>query len=82
MDREFLIERIARCKAQISAYENALDALQVQGVSQYSLTTGQTTQQVTKHDIRGIESMISVALNRLSMLEVRLAGSAVYGRAG
>ena len=83
MTPEFLAERIAKCKLRIAAYEDAIDAILIRGVAQYSLTTGQTTQQVTKLNISSLEKMLGIEENRLVTLETRLnGGGSSYMRGG
>lgn len=78
----FIDDRIDRCKERIVAYENAIDAILLQGVAQYTLTTGQTTQQVTKLNLASIEKMLALCYDQLVTLEARRDGASSYLRGG
>lgn len=75
MKRDFLIQRIEAAKAQIIAYEDAVNQLSTGVVQSYSLNTGQTTQNVTRFDVARLNADIPGLYNRLATLEARLDGS-------
>lgn len=74
-DCNFLRERIASTKAQITIYEDATMALESGSMQSYSLNTGQTTQYVTKFDLARLQKHIDALYNRLAVLEARLTGN-------
>ena len=75
MDDEFLKEEIARTKALITAYGEAITALTVSGKQQYTLDTGQSRISVTKLDLSALASQRSSLINECSTLQARLDGS-------
>jgi hypothetical protein len=77
IDREWLEARISKTKELIEAHEDALLALTVGGVQQYSLNTGQTQQTVTKTNIGSLRAAIGMLENRLKQLEGDLCGTGV-----
>ena len=74
---EFFAARIEVVKAQILAYEAAVDALAAGGVESYTLDTGQGRQQVTKQDISMMTKNIDILYNRLATLDARVNGTGV-----
>ena len=73
-DTAFWQARIDKAKATIVLYEDALDALLVQGVLSYSLDTGQSKQTVTKQDIKKLEEAVDSLMNRIATLQARVSG--------
>lgn len=82
MDSQFLLDRIAATKSAIVAYEAAIMALTTDGISQYSLDTGQTRQTVTRFDLDTLTKQVDLLYNRLSSLQARLYGAGVIMRPG
>jgi hypothetical protein len=79
----FLRERIATTKAQIVQLEEAQMALETGAIQSYTLSTGQTSQTVTKSSIGTLQLSIERLLNRLSVLDARLNRNAhLYVRPG
>ncbi len=72
-EREWLEERIAKKKAAIVLFEDALTAL-AGGAQSYSLDTGQTRQVVTKANLTEMRNSISQLESDLSTLQMRLNG--------
>ena len=75
MDSVFLTERITKLKVTIVLYEDAIDALIVQGVQKYSLDTGQDKTDVTKLDLPKLQEALDGLYNRLCVFNARLYGS-------
>jgi len=73
----FLQERIAKTKALIVIYEDALTAIVTKGVQRYTLDTGQSVQTVTKIDVKDLNDSLDSLYNRLATQEARLDGSGV-----
>lgn len=83
MDRTFLQARITATKAQIIAYEAAIDAIIAGGIQSYTLDTGQTDQTVTKLNLAATQRTLDSLYNRCATMEARLNGSGVVtGRPG
>lgn len=82
IDREWLEERIARKKTLIRAFEDAIEALTVGGVQQYSLNTGQTQQMVTRANLATMRDTLQSLENDLSTLDARLCGAGHYSQPG
>ena len=70
-----LDERIAKVKALVDAYEDALLNLVTGEIQSYTLDTGQTRQTVTKLDITSLENKYESLLNLYAMLCARRDGS-------
>jgi hypothetical protein len=77
MDRTFLQARITATKAQIIAYETAIDAIVAGGVASYTLDTGQTNQTVTKLNLAATQRTLDSLYNRCATMETRLNGTGV-----
>lgn len=77
MDSSFILDRITATRAQIVAYEAAIEALVAGGIQSYILDTGQTTQTVTKLDLADLQKAMDGLYNRCATLEARLNGSGV-----
>lgn len=75
MDASFIQARIDATKAQIIAYETAIDAIVSGGVQSYDLDTGQTVQKVTKLNLASMQNTLNSLYNRCATLEARLNGS-------
>jgi len=73
-DPQFIQQQIDIAVAQLDLYNDAINALVVQGVKSYSLNTGQTTQSVTKFDLIELQKTVDSLLNRIATLEARLKG--------
>lgn len=83
MDRTFIQARITATKAQIIAYETAIDAIIAGGIQSYDLDTGQSVQKVTKLNLAATQRTLDSLYNRCATLEARLNGSGVVtGRPG
>ena len=83
MDRTFWTERLAKAKAQLASYDDAIMALTTGGVQQYTLDTGQTRQTVTKLDIEWMQKNLDSLENKVATLEARLYGCGTsIGRPG
>ena len=77
MDSAFLLERITKLKVTIALYEDAIDALVVQGVKQYGLDTGQDKTDVTKLDLPKLQETLDALYNRLCVFQARYNGGNV-----
>lgn len=80
IETEWIDARIARTKTMIVDVENAIDALAVQGISNYRLDTGQTAQTVTKLDLGSLRLELNQLDNRLATLCARRDGAAFNSR--
>lgn len=74
---QFLQDRITKTQSQIIAYEDAIDALVVQGVERYRLDTGQSITDVTKLNLAALNQQLGALENRLATLCARANGSGV-----
>ncbi|HKY40797.1 MAG TPA: hypothetical protein VJN18_32905 [Polyangiaceae bacterium] len=80
---DFFQERIAATKAEILVLEEAALAIETGAIQSYTLSTGQTSQTVTKANISTLRSAIDHLLNRLAVLDARVNGAArLYVRPG
>lgn len=77
MNRQFLIKRIEATEKLIEIYEDAVAALGVGQIQQYSLDTGQGKQIVTRLDLPAVMKTLDSLYNRLSSFQSRLTGSGV-----
>ena len=77
-DRQFLTTQITAVEAQITAYQDAITALTVGGVAQYTLDTGQSSQSVTKLNLTALNRAIDGLYNRRATLMTRLNGCGVH----
>ncbi len=73
-NKAYWVERIAKTKATLAIYEDAVDALAQEGILSYTLDTGQTRQVVTQVDVIRMENSIDRLLNRIATLEARVYG--------
>lgn len=74
-------DRLAAAKAQVEAYEAAILALTVGGVSEYQLSTGQSVQRVKKQDLSMLQSGLKQALQQYSMWDQAVNGGGItYAR--
>lgn len=73
----WLEARIAKTRALIEAYEDALLAFTTTNVQSYSLDTGQTRETVTRADSGRLYVTLGELENRLRVLEARLCGNGV-----
>jgi hypothetical protein len=77
----FFRDQITATKAEILALQEASLALSTGAIQSYTLSTGQTSQTVTKHNLSTIESAIERLLNRLAVLDARVNRNArIYVR--
>ena len=75
MNRTFLQNRITVTEAMIIAYEDAITALAVGGMTMsYTLDTGQDRQVVTRENLGGLQKQLDALYNRLTTMCVRLNG--------
>ena len=82
-DPVWLEQRIERTKALIVKIEDAIDQLSTGAVQSYTLSTGQTSQTVTKANLGSLRATLSDLESRLSSLCARLTGgSTVYVKPG
>lgn len=72
-DRAFWEERLAKKKAQLAAYDDAITAI-AGGAQTYSLDTGQTRQVVSKANLTEMRNVISQLESDISTIEQRLNG--------
>lgn len=74
-DPAFEAAQLERVKAQITAYNDALDALALlNGVQSYSMDTGQTKQAVTRADIPMLTRAVERLEKRYSVWCMRVNG--------
>ena len=73
-DIAFWEERLTKAKAILVKYEDAVDALVVQGIQSYKLDTGQTIQTVTMQDLDKLNAAIDMLMNRVATLNARICG--------
>lgn len=78
---EFLQARIDRTQALIIAYENAIEAI-ANGAQSYQISTGQTTEMVTKINVWRAEQTLQRLEARLDRLCARQGGSGLNARPG
>lgn len=78
MDSAFLIERIMQTKLIIIAYEEAILALTGAGaIESYILDTGQTRQNVTRSNLKELNTTLDGLYNRLCTMQARQTGGGV-----
>ena len=78
MDNAFLIERIAKTKLIIEAYEDAILSLTGAGaIEEYMLNTGQSIQKVTRSNLKELSDTLDGLYNRLCTMQARLTGGGV-----
>ena len=82
MNAAYLEERIARTKATIEIYEDAVDALASGRVQSYTIDTGQNRQTATRFEIGSLQRYVEQLYVRLATLEARLNGGNVLIRPG
>lgn len=75
MGVEFDKKQIERLKTLIELYQDAEIALLTDGVSSYTLDTGQTRQTVTTNDLGSIRATINSLLSQLDVYECRVFGT-------
>lgn len=78
---DWLEERIAKTKALIEAYEDAILALS-SGAQSYTLDTGQTRQTVTKAQLSQLSTTLDRLEGRLQRLIDMRCGAGTYVRPG
>jgi len=76
MDREYIEERIAKIKARIEIYEDALSVI-ASGVFSYTIDTGQGRQTVTRQSVGQMESALNTLYNDLDVFYARLNGGSI-----
>lgn len=74
MSNDFYKQQIEKIKARIEAYQDAELALLTDGISSYTLDTGQTRQTVTTNDLAMISKAIDRMLSQLEVYENRVYG--------
>jgi hypothetical protein len=74
MDATFLQEQIDYWTALILVYQTALTALSTGTLKSYTLSTGQTTQTVTKKDTFRLTETLNEAYRMLDYFDIRLNG--------
>jgi|TARA_R100000093_G_scaffold28666_1_gene15850 hypothetical protein len=75
MSTDFYKQQIEKTKARIEAYQDAELALLTDGISSYTLDTGQTRQTVTTNDLDMISKTIDRLLSQLEVYETRVYGT-------
>lgn len=77
MDEVFLSARITYFKTLAVAIEAALLALSSSQTTSYTLSTGQTSQTVTKANVSGLRSQLEYAYNMIDYFNTKLNGGAM-----
>lgn len=72
---QFLENRLTATQNAIIAYEDAITALATNGVSSYTLDTGQSRQVVTRLELGSMRLTLDNLYNRCATLEARLNGT-------
>ncbi len=75
IDNTYLDEQITRTKALIDAYYAAILAISTGKNQSYTLNTGQTTQSVTKANLKDLNESLDVLYKRLETLCQRRYGA-------
>lgn len=81
-DDQYWLDRIAKVKALIDAYDAALLAVGTNQEQQYSLDTGQTRIMVTKANLATIRDTRRELLDELDELQARCRGRAFIAAPG
>lgn len=81
IDNEWMDARIARTKASIVIYEDAIDALTTTHQT-YTIQTAQTQETVTRTSLGQLRATLSSLENRLATLNARRYGSSRTARPG
>jgi hypothetical protein len=76
-DQAFIQARITAVETQIVAFEAAIAALNT-GVQSYELSTGQTTQRVTRVDLVRLINALDMLMNRRQTLRALLFGASTH----
>lgn len=69
---EHLEDEYQNLKNLVFKYDEAIDAIVVNGAQSYQLDTGQTMQRVTRFDIKNLQETRDIAATRLGTLALRL----------
>lgn len=75
MDSAYLQERITVTKTIIEAFEDAILALTIGQMTQYTMDTGQSRVVVTRADLVRLNAGLDGLYNRLCTMQARLDGS-------
>jgi len=73
----FWQSRLVKAQTQLGEIEDAIEALTIGGLSQYTMNTGQGVVTVTKLNLRSMQESVDVLLNRITGIENRICGSNV-----
>lgn len=71
---EFDKQQLQKLKERLQAYQEAELALITDGISSYTLDTGQTRQTVTTNDLPAIERVISRIQSQIDVYYTRVYG--------
>lgn len=70
----FWSDQLEAAKRLAVALQAAIDALTIDGASNYRLNTGQTDLMVTKLSLPGLNATLNSTLNRVATLQARIGG--------
>jgi hypothetical protein len=73
----FWVEQLEAAKKSAAAIQAAIDALTIDGASNYRLNTGQTDLMVTRLSLPGLNATLNSTLNRIATLQARIGGCGV-----
>ena len=71
---QFWLDQLEAAQKSAAAIQAAIDALMLDGASNYRLNTGQTDLMVTRLSLPGLNSMLNSTLNRVATLQKRIYG--------
>lgn len=74
---DFLKKRLKATEDQIEAIETAITAVVSGGVQSYSINTSQTTQSVTRANLKSWQDVLDQLYSRRDVLHSRLYGDGV-----
>lgn len=82
MADQFWIDELAKAKAQLSELNTEILFLTSNPHKSYTLDTGQSSQQVSRPDLKSLQEQYDSLLNRIATLEARCNGAAQQIRPG
>jgi hypothetical protein len=71
MSNSYWLNQIEQVKAQIDNYNAAILFVTANPTESYKLDTGQTEQEVKRHNLKNMQDVLDSLYNRLNTLEMR-----------
>lgn len=82
LSTSFFTERLQKTESQIASYEDAIDFLIANPTRSYTLDTGQSSQTVTRYNLKDLQDQLNILYSRRDSILARCGNGTIISKPG